>query len=246
MPSDRSQRLKLYAGDSHECSYLGDRQSQMHYVDPALALNPAIYGALLQQGFRRSGGWVYRPGCDSCRQCIAARIPVEHFSPNRSQRRAVAANGDLSLNWHNAEITDEHFELYGRYLSGRHAGGGMEGASRKECSDFLLADWCDTRLLDFRLDGRLVSTAVTDVVPGALSSIYTFFDPRLRRRGLGTYGVLVQIDQARQLGLKHLYLGFWVPDSAKMAYKERFRPLEILTDIEWRRFESGTPLTGAS
>ncbi len=232
----------LYAGESHDCSYLEDRLSRMHYIDPAQTLSPALYGALLEQGFRRSGGWVYRPGCESCRQCIAARIPVRHFSPNRSQRRALAGNSDLSLSWHTGEVTDEHFELYRRYLSGRHAGGGMEGASREECGDFLLAGWCETWFLDLRLDGRLVSTAVTDVVPGALSSIYTFFDPQLIRRGLGTFSILAQVAQADRLGLKHLYLGFWVPGSTKMAYKERFRALELLATQHWVRFGPGTPL----
>lgn len=235
-------RLALFAGDPHDCAYLDDRLSTLHYVNPGATLDPALFGALLQLGFRRSGSFVYRPGCSPCRRCIAARIPVDGFVPNRNQRRTLRRNADLAVSFVPAQLTDEHVDLYGRYIADRHPGGGMDAGPPGACRDFLLADWCDTRLLDLRLDGRLVSTAVTDTVPGGLSAIYTFFDPDLAQRSLGTFSVLAQIDRAAALGARHLYLGYWISGSPKMQYKERFRPIELLVDGNWTRYEAGKPL----
>jgi Putative arginyl-tRNA:protein arginylyltransferase len=37
----------------------------------------------------------------------------------------------------------------------------------------------------------------------------------------------------RRLDLAHVYLGYWIAESPKMAYKSRFRPLEALIDGDW-------------
>lgn len=242
MKATANRRLTLYAGTAHPCAYLRQRQSVMHYVDPYAAMDPALFGALLTLGFRRSGGHLYRPGCPSCRRCVPARIPTGSFAPDRSQRRAARRNHDLALQAGPGAISEEHFRLYRRYVSERHADGGMANPDRESCRSFLLADWCDTLFLDLRLDGRLVATAVTDVVPEGLSAIYTFFDPDLAPRSLGTYALLCQIRHARELGLPYLYLGYWVPGSRKMQYKERFRPLELYIDGQWEHQGPGAPL----
>jgi len=234
-------RVSLYAGAPHDCSYLEDRQSVLHYVDPKAPLSPGLYAALLDTGFRRSGDFVYRPACPTCARCLSCRVPVAEFTPNRSQRRCAASNRELAIQASQAEITEEHFSLYRSYVNARHPQGGMADPTPQECREFLLARWCDTLALDMRLNGRLVACAITDRVPGALSALYTFFDPGLARLGLGTYAILSQIELARREGLKHLYLGYWVTGSPKMEYKARFRPLELLHGDDWIRLQDRPP-----
>ena len=132
-------------------------------------------------------------------------------------------------------FSEEQFALYTRYLRQRHAGGGMDEPEEHQYLDFLTAAWCDTRFLEFRLDSRLVAVAVTDVLDDALSAVYTFFDPDLAGRGLGRYAVLRQIARARTEGRRWLYLGYWIAESPKMAYKGQYRPLERYTEGAWRR-----------
>jgi arginine-tRNA-protein transferase len=100
---------------------------------------------------------------------------------------------------------------------------------------FLSAEWSDTRFVELLLDDRLVGVAVTDIAANGLSAVYTFFDPDLSRRSLGTFAILRQIDMARALNLEFLYLGYWIADSPKMAYKIRFSPIELWIQGRWTR-----------
>ena len=242
MRAEREIQLALFAGALHECPYLEGRYSVLHYVDPNAALDPALFTALLRQGFRRSGGFVYRPGCPGCSRCIPARSPVHAFVPDRSQRRTAARNADVTVQADRARLTERHFALYRRYVNTRHGDGSMANPGRESTRGFLTAAWCETLFLDLHLAGRLVATAVTDVLPAGLSAVYTFFDPQLAKRSLGTYALMSQVAHARGLGLDHLYLGYWVPGSRKMEYKERFRPLELFLDGRWQRFANGAAL----
>jgi arginine-tRNA-protein transferase len=173
------------------------------------------------------------------------RLPVEDFAPNRSQRRNWRHNApEITLSDGPAAFRVEQFELYRRYLSTRHAEGAMaEDANEESYRRFLVEPWGGTtRFIEFRLDGRLVGVAVTDVLEQGLSAVYTFFDPALGERALGTFGVLAQIQTARRLGRPYLYLGYWIAESRKMAYKERFRPIEAWDGQRWRRFDRAQAL----
>jgi arginine-tRNA-protein transferase len=196
----------------------------------------SLYGPSLAMGFRRSGGHVYRPHCAGCQACTPVRIPVAAFVPNRAQRRCSRRNGDLELRWAAAERSDERFALYRRYVGSRHAGGGMDDPSPADFDAFLSCPWSPTMFLEARLDGRLVSVAVTDVLPDALSAVYTFYDPDDAARGLGSFAIMSQLARARRDGREHLYLGFWLAGHPKMDYKRAFRPLERLVGREWLPF----------
>lgn len=230
--------IRLYQTQEHPCGYWPDRAARDLLLDPHEPAVPALYGQLLALGFRRSGGNVYRPRCASCRACTPLRVPVAGFRPDRSQRRCIAAN--LDLQWRDAEpgYSDERFALYRRYLGQRHPGGGMDTASRDDFERFLFCDWAPTRFLEARLDDALVAVAVTDVLPDALSAVYTFFAPELPARSLGTAAVLQQIAWAGASGREHLYLGFWLEGHPKMTYKARFRPAEVLRDGRWVTLEA--------
>lgn len=227
------ERIRLYLSTEHPCGYLPQRTARSLFVDPEFVLDPARYELLLQQGFRRGGDHVYRPRCSGCAACVPARIDSHRFSPNRSQRRCLQTNADLDLQIVR-ELTDEQFELYQRYLRGRHAGGGMNPEDKPGFHSFLDCGWGTAEFWEFRLHGRLISCAVVDRTPRALSAVYTFFDPDLPERSLGTYAVLRQLLQARQSGMGYVYLGYWVPGSRKMEYKRNFRPLEVLAGRGWQ------------
>ncbi|RMG34244.1 MAG: arginyltransferase [Gammaproteobacteria bacterium] len=232
-------RLPLYLSAPQPCSYLAGEYSQSLFIDPEMPMTVALYSQLVRQGFRRSGGMVYRPHCLQCRQCLSARIPVADFQPRRRHRRTLRANRALRLVPTEARFREEHFRLYQRYTASRHAGGSMADSEPSEYQDFLITDWCDTHFLEFREDHRLLGVAVTDQLRDGLSAVYTFFDPDLPSRSLGTWGILAQLDLCRQLQLPYLYLGYWVRDCAKMRYKADFRPLELFSQNRWCRFEQG-------
>jgi arginyl-tRNA--protein-N-Asp/Glu arginylyltransferase len=231
----KSDLVRLFQTLPHPCGYFAERVARNLVIDPASPHLPQIYDAALTRGFRRAGGHVYRPQCGSCHACIAARIPVAQFQPDRSQRRCLQRNRDLQLRIEPARHTDEYFQLYRRYLDARHAGGGMDDPDPEDFSRFLYTAWSPTSFIELRLRNRLLGVAITDVASTGLSAVYTFYDPDEDVRGLGTYAILRQIELTQERGLPHLYLGFWIKDHPKMDYKARFRPLEILGAEGWRK-----------
>lgn len=235
MKSDpsRADLIRVFHTLEHPCGYFGERQARNLVIDPLARGLPQIYGSALERGFRRSGGHVYRPHCRGCSACIAARIPVACFVPDRSQRRCLKRNAGVEVRIAEPLRSDENFELYRRYLERRHRGGGMDDPSAEDFERFLACPWSPTRFLEMREDGELLGVAVTDRLPAGLSAVYTFYDPAAGDRGLGTYAILQQIAWAQREGLQHLYLGYWIPGHPKMDYKTRFRPLELLGEAGW-------------
>jgi len=239
--SGQDRPIALYLTGDHSCSYLPERPARTLFVDPMARIDARTFQALLEQGFRRSGRHIYRPACRNCRACVSLRLPVEHFEPNRSQRRNFRANApEVTLTDRRPSFEPEHFALYQRYLQARHPDGSMAEGTSENYRDFLIDPWGgETRLLELRLGERLMAVAVTDVVPEGLSAVYTFFEPALSGRAPGTFAILCQIELARRLGLPYLYLGYWIEACGKMSYKDRFRPVEAWDGRIWRRFEPG-------
>lgn len=221
----------------HACSYLDDRKAITLFVDPDYPVVMEQYSALAKLGFRRSGTNIYRPHCTDCGLCIPVRVPVDEFKPNRSQRRNKTLNKDLLVNIKSAIFSHEHYDLYRRYMKGRHAGGGMDNDEPDSYETLIKADWSLSKLLEFRLDDKLMMVAVIDCFDDGLSAVYTFFDPGYSNRGLGIFGVLSEIDYVNSLNLEWLYLGYWNPKTNKMSYKSNYQPMEFFDGEEWQWLE---------
>ncbi len=242
---ENNEELRLFQTGEHACGYWPERQARDLVLDPQDERLGALYPMALTWGFRRSGDLVYRPHCEACRACVPVRIPVERFNPDRSQRRCLTHNADLQCRILPAERTDEQFALYQRYLSHRHAKGGMDEHGPHEFDQFLIGSWSHGRFMEIRAPGvagkrgQLLAVAVTDVTDLGLSAVYTFFDPDQEKRSLGTFGILQQIAWAKRNGLPHLYLGYWINGHRKMDYKRRFHPLEYFDGKRWLQGEQG-------
>jgi len=229
----RQNKPDLYLSMPHPCSYLDGRMSTILFVDPQRVLNAGEYGAFVRQGFRRSGDLVYRPHCQGCNACVAARVPVREFAPSRGQQRVWSRNRDIEVLQIPARFEPVHFDLYRRYQAGRHPNSGMNDADPQKYLGFLSSRQVETVFLELRMEGQLLGVAVADVLPDGLSAVYTFFDPDLPQRGLGVYAVLWEIAETARRGLDYLYLGYWIAESPKMSYKTNYQPIEALRDGRW-------------
>lgn len=227
-------QLQFYLTAPYPCSYLPGQEARSQVVTPNELVDAAVYSQLIRAGFRRSGLYTYRPQCDQCHACVPVRLVVDDFKPSRSQRRAWSRNQRLQADLREQVFEPDHYQLYRRYQASRHAGGGMDQDSEEQYRQFLLQSSVTTLLVEFRDETALRMVSLVDVVEDGLSSVYTFFDPALPQAGFGTYNILWQVELCRRLGLPYLYLGYWIAESGKMAYKANFRPLQGLVNGTWR------------
>jgi arginine-tRNA-protein transferase len=208
----------------------------------------ALNDMLTQTGFRRSQTIAYRPACENCRACVSVRVLVDDFAPNDTQRRVAKANADLIGVMRAPKPTPEQYSLFRDYLDARHPDGGMADMSVLDYSMMVEDSHIDTLIAEYRVrgpnaavngrgEGPLLAACLTDRLADGLSLVYSFYDPTLPRRSLGAFVILDHIEKARRMGLPHVYLGYWVEGSRKMAYKGAYLPQERLGLNGWTRVD---------
>jgi arginyl-tRNA--protein-N-Asp/Glu arginylyltransferase len=222
------------------CPYLPGRTERKIVTELSGTEAEALHERLSRAGFRRSHNIAYAPVCPGCQACVPIRVVSEDFTPDRTQRRILRANADLTVSEMPARATAEQFTLFQRYQKNRHADGDMAAMGYYDYRAMIEDTPISTGILEFRdTQDRLLGACLTDWLADGLSAVYSFFDTEEDKRSLGTFAVLWLIGRARSLGLPYVYLGYWVPESRKMAYKARFRPSEILMSGAWHRLGDG-------
>ena len=232
------QTARFYYSAPAPCPYIQGRIERRIFADLCGPNAAFSYELLSEAGFRRSLGFAYRPACPGCNACVPVRIPVARFVEQRHWRRVRAANEDLKFAKVSARATPEQFALFFRYQQARHGEGEMARMTISDYQTMVEVGALDALVAELRDgEGRLVGACLTDRMARGLSAVYSFFDPEQPRRSLGSYLILRLIDLARAEGIDHVYLGYWIENSRKMAYKARFRPLEALTREGWKPLE---------
>ena len=225
--------LRFFTTPAHDCSYLEDKQAITLFVDPLARINKDQYSALSSVGFRRSGGHIYRPYCQSCSACIPVRIPVHRFQMKRRHKRILKQNADVTLKKLAPKLSEEYFTLYDRYLTARHSDGDMYPASRDQFRSFLVDGRHEASFLEIRVSEKLLAVIVMDELNDGLSAVYSFFDPDEESRAPGVLAILRLIKETQRLRLKYLYLGYWIKQCSKMSYKLEYKPIELYIDNKW-------------
>jgi len=231
---------QFYLTAPSPCPYLPGREERKVFTHVVGRRAPELNAMLTNGGFRRSQTIAYRPACETCNACVSVRVVVNEFAPSRNMRRVMQANADLTGSVVSARATSEQYSLFRDYLDARHAEGGMADMSVLDYSMMVEDSHIETRLVEYRLAegpraGVLVGVALTDVLNDGLSMVYSYYDPSEEARSFGTYMILDHIARARAANLPHVYLGYWVDGSRKMAYKARFQPQERLLGAGWVR-----------
>lgn len=237
--------LQFYMTQPAPCPYLPDREERKLFTTLDIENPISTFNMLAQNGFRRSHNIVYRPACQNCRLCLPSRIVLDDFDFKKRWRRIRNKNSDLVRSAHKPFFSRSQYELLSRYTSVRHREGGMDDMSAEDYAFMIESSPVQSLNFEYRFaapeaedtqdyrSGELAATMLVDAMRDGLSLIYSFFDPQLANRSLGTFMILDLISYSKELDLSYLYLGFWVPGSPKMHYKQDFTPLEVLLDGAW-------------
>ena len=234
-----TRQLRFFLTAPSPCPYLPGREERKVFAHLPLSDGATINDALTQIGFRRSQNIAYRPACETCDACVSARIPVADYGFSRSERRVLDRNQDLERNLVEAEATMEQFDLLRRYLLARHAEGGMADMTWPDYVAMVEDTAARTHLIEYRRrstdrgPGDLVACILVDVLTDGLSLVYSFYEPAMAKRSLGSFIILDHVVQASLAALPYVYLGYWVQGSPKMDYKARFDPVEVLRPGGW-------------
>jgi arginine-tRNA-protein transferase len=220
------------------CPYLKDKVERRMVTELTGVNSTPLHDTLSRVGFRRSHNLVYTPMCHDCSACLAVRTVVDGFKPSTSQRRVLRLNENITAEEKPARATTEQFELFSLYQESRHNGGDMATMDFYDYQALVEETPVITSLVEFYDEGgHMIGGCLVDIMADGLSAVYSFFDPNYEKKSLGTYMILWLIERAQQLGLPYVYLGYWIGGSQKMAYKDKFPPLEYYAVDGWQDFD---------
>ncbi len=241
---ETSLKAQFYLTAPQPCAYLDGREERKVFTTLNGPSAISVNNTLSHKGFRRSQSVIYRPACVGCSACMSIRIPVERFRPNRTQRKVLSRNTDVVRRPCEAWATETQYTLFRRYLNDRHADGGMADMDAFDYASMVDETPVNSTMVEYLETDpstgakRLIAACLSDILGDGVSMVYSFFDPDLADRSLGSYMILDHIRLASEMNLAHVYLGYWVAGSSKMDYKTRYRPFELCDGTNWRRFET--------
>ena len=225
--------IRLFETVVDDCPYLANEKSASIIVDPDHKVDLPLFSMLSRSGFRRSGAMLYAPNCPSCKACISVRIPAKRFKMSRSQKRVWKKNKDLHTVIEDVGFDQSQFDLYLRYQQHRHPESTMCDTDPKKYTGFIESPFAQSKFLCFYHEKQLIGVCVIDQFTAGISAVYTFFEPTYADRSLGTYAILYLLYLARRHDVPYIYLGYWVENSEKMAYKTNFKPIQGYVDRQW-------------
>lgn len=228
-----NETLKFGITGQFNCNYLPNRQERLLVAVDERLHDREQYGWLMSQGFRRSADQLYRPHCVDCQACESVRVLVQEFTPSKSQKRLLKKNQHLRFTVSHQQ-QPYYYELYERYINTLHSDGSMYPANLEQYQSFLTTELTQQLFLEIWHEEKLVSVAVTDDLPNALSAVYTFYDPDYRKSALGVYSILNQIRYSKELNREYLYLGYQINECQKMNYKNKYFPYQQLSANQWK------------
>ena len=221
------------------CPYIPGQAERKLVVELAGRGAAIFYDDLSRAGFRRSHRFAYRPACRLCSACVPVRIAVERFADSRSTRRVRSLNRNLCGSMLPARANLEQFRLFVAYQHSRHRDSDMAAMSYADYRSMIEDTNVRTVVAEFRAaEDELAAVSLIDRLDDGLSAVYSFYDPIRGRQSLGTWSILWLVDECRRLGLPYVYLGYWIAESPKMAYKARFPALERLVGESWIPFDA--------
>jgi leucyl-tRNA---protein transferase len=228
---------QFFATSPVSCPYVPGRSERKLIVELGGSGAALFYDDLSRAGFRRSHRFAYRPACRGCSSCVPVRIAVDCFGHTRSTRRIRNANRDIKGRLVAARATPEQFRLFSAYQRSRHSNSDMASMSYGDYRGMVEDTPVRTAIAECRDgSGTLVAASLIDLLDDGVSAVYSFYDPQQPKRSLGSWSVLWLVEQCQRQGQPFVYLGYWIADSSKMAYKARFPALERLDDGVWTEF----------
>lgn len=234
-PSNKGlDNIQFYVTTKYSCGYIKHLSAQSLVATPYKRVNNEAYSILIQQGFRRSGQYVYKPHCGNCQACIPIRLSSNNFLISRSQKRVKRTHSNIQAKVLPLEFNDEHYELYIDYQKNRHRSPNESESDMGDYNDFLIKSNVTSKLVEFRIDNKLVMVTIIDIVKDGLSAVYTFYACHYSKYSFGTFSILWLLDYCLKKEAPYLYLGYWISQSIKMKYKINFKPYELLIDDSWQ------------
>jgi arginine-tRNA-protein transferase len=227
-------KIQFYVTTKYACGYISGQDAQSIVATPYKNINSKNFDGLINEGFRRSGQYVYKPNCKSCNACVPIRLLASKFIANRSQKRAANYLKKLTVKILPLNFNKEHYELYVHYQNKRHLDTGKSEDEIGDYNDFLIKSNVESKLVEFRLGSELKIVTIVDIVNDGISAVYTFYDCSNRKLSLGTISIMWLISFCKKQNLSFLYLGYWINESKKMKYKTNFKPYELLLEGVWQ------------
>lgn len=223
------------------CSYINGNSQTIHYkVIQECTKNQCE--SLILRGWRRFGAMYFRPICAECTACESLKIDVENYIFSKSERRILRKNTHLTTFIRQPSMSSEHLELFYRYHAYKHKTRNWDAPKidpNNYRSSFVNGHG-DFGYEVLYFDGdKLIAVDLIDILDEGISSLYCYYDPHRSEHSLGKYTLLQQISLAKRLGLKWIYLGYYVKGCQSLEYKADYHPSLTLIG---RPEEDVTPL----